>query len=199
MNLKSILSEKKDSILKNWFDAILNTYHPDSASFLKNQKDQFLNPIGSSFSRSMERILEELLSDEFGNDKVEKYLEDIIKILALQGIAPSQSLSFIQELKDIVRTELKTEVINGRFSDEFTVFEKKIDSLLMLSFDIYMKYREKIYDLRANDLRNMTSKLVERANRIFEIYGKEKFQSEDIVQLDIDRKLEKKKIKEVTK
>ncbi len=197
MNLKSILSEKRDSILKNWFDTILNTYHPDTASFLKNQNDQFLNPVGSSFSRSMERLLEELLADELGIDKVEKYLEDIIKILALQGIAPSQSLSFIQELKDIVRTELKTEIISGRISDELTVFEKKIDSLLMLSFDIYMKYREKIYDLKANDLRNMTSKLIERANRIFEIYGKEKFQSEDIVQVDSDRKLEK--IKEVTK
>jgi hypothetical protein len=31
-----------------------------------------------------------------------------------------------------------------------------------------MKCREKIYELKANELRNMTLKLVERANRIFE-------------------------------
>ena len=39
----------------------------------------------------------------------------------------------------------------------------------MLSFDIYMNHREKIFEIRLNEIKNMTSRLLKRANLIYEI------------------------------
>jgi hypothetical protein len=53
------------------------------------------------------------------------------------------------------------------------LFESKIDDLALLSFDIYMKCREKIYELKSNEVRNMTFRLLQRANLICEIQDQE--------------------------
>lgn len=186
MNLIELLSEKKQTILKKWFDAILNTYQDDTAKFLKKQKDLFANPVGNTFYNSMQAILDELLNkaDAAEIDKLSALLDEIIKIRAIQDFAPSQSLAFIAALKRVVREELGEKACVEQFSGEISVFEHKVDNLLLLSFDVYMNCREKIYEIKANELRNMTSKLLERANRIFNKYGdrhEQKAELEDIL------------------
>jgi hypothetical protein len=167
MNLIELLSEKKQTILKKWFDAILNTYPDDTAKFLKKQKDLFANPVGNTFYNSMQAILDELLN-KADADKLSALLDDIIKIRAIQDFAPSQSLAFIPVLKIVVREELGEKIRAEQFSGELAAFDHKVDNLLLLSFDVYMNCREKIYEIKASELRNMTSKLLERANRIFD-------------------------------
>lgn len=166
MNLNELLSEKRQAILRKWFDAVLETYPQDTAVFLKRQKDRFANPVGSTIYNAMDSILENLLSGD--DNKLPTFLDDIIRIRAIQDFAPSHALAFMIHLKAIVRDEIKNEIKSAQLSDELTAFEHRVDNLLMLSFDIYMKCREKVYDLKANELRNMTYKLLERANRIFE-------------------------------
>lgn len=169
MNLNELLSEKKQAVLKRWFDSLLETYPQDTAIFLKRQKDQFANPVGSTIYSAMDSILAELIKDA-DIDKMSTFFDNIIKIRAVQDFRPSQALAFIISLKRVVREELGEEIGRQRLADELLAFERKVDNLMLLSFDIYMKCREKIYDLKANELRNMTSKLLERANRIFEAH-----------------------------
>ncbi|BCB97420.1 hypothetical protein JZK55_23420 [Dissulfurispira thermophila] len=166
-SLNELLSEKKQVILDKWFDMILETYPHDTAIFLKKQKDQFANPVGSTIYRGMESVLDLFLSGS-EIDTMKKSLDEIIRIRAIQDFLPSHALAFIVELKRVVRGEINGAMYKEQLNDELSAFEHWVDSLLLLSFDIYMECREKIYDLKANELRNMTSKLVERANRIFE-------------------------------
>jgi hypothetical protein len=72
----------------------------------------------------------------------------------------------------VIREELGSEASKEQINNELLHLESKIDKLALISFDIYMKCKEKIYELRANEFRNMTSKLVERANHIFEMYNR---------------------------
>lgn len=167
MNLNELLSEKRQTILKKWFDSVLETYPQDTANFLKRQKDQFANPVGSTIYNGMDSLLEELLNGA-DTDKISAFLDNIIRIRAIQDFTPSQALAFVMQLKRVVREELVSENRESQFADELLAFERRVDNLMLLSFDIYVKCREKIYDLKANELRNMTSKLLERANRIFE-------------------------------
>lgn len=173
MSLGDLLSEKRESILDKWFDLILNTYHPDTAKFLKNQKNQFTNPVGSTIYTSMERLLDELVSDKLDRDRIISLLDDIIRIRAIQGFTPSQSLSFIPALKDIVREEI-SDNSNAGLSEEMLAFERRLDTIIMSSFDVYMECRERLYEIKSNEIRNMTAKLVERANHIFEMYNQNK-------------------------
>ncbi|MCL4537474.1 MAG: RsbRD N-terminal domain-containing protein [Nitrospirae bacterium] len=167
MNLNELLLKKRQTILKKWFDSVLETYPQDTANFLKRQKDQFANPVGSTIYNGMDSLLEELLNGG-DTDKISTFLDNIIRIRAIQDFTPSQALAFVIQLKRVVREELINENKESQFADELLAFERRADDLMLLSFDIYMKCREKIYDLKANELRNMTSKLLERANLIFE-------------------------------
>ncbi len=164
MNLKEVLSEKKPSILKRWFDVILETYPADTAKFLKTQRNPFANPVGSTISKGIENIFDELL--EGGDrDRLDPFLDNIIRIRAVQDFTPAQALAFIFLLKKVIRDELDKEMC-GQLSDELSAFESKIDDLALLSFDIYMKCREKLYDIKANEVKSRTFRLLQRAKLI---------------------------------
>ena len=46
MKLDKLLSQNKTALVKRWFDEVVRTYPVDTATFLKQQKDPFANPVG---------------------------------------------------------------------------------------------------------------------------------------------------------
>jgi hypothetical protein len=168
MGFDQLLNSKKKAIIEKWFDATIENYHKDTVDFLKSHKDRFTNPVGSITYKGLENLFDEILNYS-DKDKIAKHLDAIIRIRAVQDFLPSDALSFISRLKIIVREELAEEITKGNLNDDLERFDYKIDNLILMAFDIFMKCREKIYDLKANELRNMTLKLIERANRIFEL------------------------------
>ena len=172
MDLKNLLSEKKDSILERWFDHIVETYPPETSLFLKKQKDRFANPVGSIILQGIKDLFEEIL--EGGNpDRISTFLDNIIRIRAVQDFTASQAVSFIFFLKTVVREILDKEIREKALYEELLQFEAGIDDLALLSFDIYMKCREKIYELKANEVKNMTYSLLKRAKLIYDIEEQE--------------------------
>lgn len=151
---------------------ILETYPSDTSNFLKKQKNCFANPVGYNISQGINGIFDELLN-EADTDKVSPFLDNIIRIKAVQDFFPSQAMSFIFLLKKAIRESLGNNLgnkIHGtHISEELLLFESTIDDLALLSFDIYMKCREKVYELKANEARNMTFRLLQKANLIYEI------------------------------
>jgi len=168
INLKDLLLEKKSTILKRWFNMILETYPSTTSNFLKKQKNCFANPVGYNISQGINGIFDELLN-EADTDKVSPFLDNIIRIKAVQDFFPSQAMSFIFLLKKALRESLGNKIHGTHISEELLLFESKIDDLALLSFDIYMKCREKVYELKANELRNMPFSLLRKANLIYEI------------------------------
>jgi len=167
MNLINLLSEKKSLILKRWFEEILENYPVDSSNFLKTQKNRFANPIGCTISQAIEDLFDELLHDIY-SDKCISKLDDIIRIKAVQEFTPSQAVSFIFLLKKIIREEMGHDIKKNHLSDELQSFESNIDKIALLSFDIYMKCREKIFEIRVNEVRNMTNRLLKMANLVYD-------------------------------
>jgi hypothetical protein len=159
--------EKKPLILKKWFDAIADTYPGDTADFLKKKKAQFTNPVGYNIAEGMAGLFDALLQGMIP-DTVSPFLDAIVRIRAIQDFPPSEAVSFIFQLKKVVRQELGEVLSNRELADELTVFESAIDDLALFSFDIYMKCREKIYELKANEAKNMTFRLLQKARLIDE-------------------------------
>lgn len=172
MNLEALLSEKKAAIVRKWFDLIIDNYPSDSSNFLKKQKDRFLNPIGNIISQSIDSLFDELING-LDSDKVYTLLDDIIRIKAVQDFSPSKALSFIFLLKQAIREEMGSDIKKKQISDELTSFESRIDDLALLSFDIYMKCRERIYEIKADEVRRMTFRLLQKANLVCEIQEQE--------------------------
>jgi hypothetical protein len=170
MTLAKFLSEKRADVLKKWFDLVLETYPADTSTFLRNQTNPFTNPVGRTIYQGIEKIFDELISPASG--EFSEFLDDIIRVRAVQDFSPSQAISFVFSLKKVVREELK-QSFQGNFPDEEVLaLEARIDALALSSFDLFMKCREKLYDIKANELRNMTFRLLQRVNDIGE--GEEK-------------------------
>ena len=93
MNLIQSLTAKKAAILRKWADAVFDTYPGDTAAFLRSEKDRFANPVGYATTISLDKILDGLLT---GSDihALSAYIEDIIKIRAVQDFSPPQAASF---------------------------------------------------------------------------------------------------------
>lgn len=165
MNLKGLLSEKKAAIVKKWFDLIIDNYPADASDFLKRQKNRFSNPVGHTISQGIDGLFDEILHG-IDSEKLFPFLNDIIKIKAVQDFSPSKAISFVFLLKQAIREEMGSEIKKKQMSDELRLFEEQIDELALLSFDIYMKCRERIYEIKADEARRMMFRLLQRANLI---------------------------------
>ena len=168
MRLENLLEQKKNTILKKWFDRIVQTYPADTSNFLKSQKDPFANPVGGTFKRGLEAVFD-ILVNGWDQDAVNSFLDPLIRIRAIQGFSPSQAVGFIFLLKTIVRDIVGKTHKTGFELKELLDFESKIDELGLSAFNIYVNCREKIYELQASEMRNTTFSAFERAGLVADI------------------------------
>lgn len=168
MKLENLLLREKTTILGRWLDLILESYPVDTRDFLKREKDRFDNPVAYQFSQGMEGIYEALLHG-MDRDKVSTFLDRIISIRAIQDFSPSGAIAFIFLLKKVIREKLGREVWENGISEELIELESRIDGLALLSFDVYMKRRERLYEIRVNEVKNRVSGLMRRAGMASEL------------------------------
>ena len=166
--LENLLSQKRSAILKKWSLLVLDTYPLDTSKFLKREKNRFANPVGYTLSQELEKIYEELL---MGMDpaRVTPSLDRILRIRAVQEFSPSQAVSFVYLLKKAVREEVGKEIKKNVLYQELLEFESRIDSLGLLAFDLFVACKEKIYEIRVNEVKNRAHRLLERANLLYEL------------------------------
>ncbi len=180
MSLKNLLLQKRSPIVKKWCDVVLCTYPEQSRTFLKKQKDRFANPVGRTIFEGIESIYDELLQ-EADADKISLFLDNIVRVRAVQDFSPSHAVGFIFGLKKVIREELGSEILKEGLAEEWAAFESKIDGLALLCFDIYTACRQKISDIRVDEVRRRSSKLLKMAGLLYEVPEEEGDLKEDNV------------------
>jgi hypothetical protein len=169
MGLADKLAKKQQSIAKTWFDRVAQTYAPDTSQFIRSRQDPFANPVGSSLRTGLKVLVQELCGS-MRSETIRTHLDPIIRIRAVQQFTPTQATGFIQFLKPILRSELKSELVDASSYRELLELEGRIDTLQLAAFDIYMQCREKIYDLKANVERSTVYSAFRRAGLVDEEY-----------------------------
>jgi hypothetical protein len=165
MDLTSLLTQKKAAILDGWFDLIVASYPADALRMLKKTENRFSNPLGSTISREIETLFDALLTG-VDVERVTTPLDSLLRIKAVQDFAPSEAIGFVFSLKEAIRSNLTAELQEDGLANDLVVFESRIDDLALISFDVYMKCREAIFQLKTDELKRQTHKLLERANRM---------------------------------
>jgi hypothetical protein len=89
-------------------------------------------------------------------------VDEVIRVLALQEFPPSQALAFVFVLKQVVREELAQELEDPSLAPELVELDSRIDGLALLSFDGYMQRREKLYEIKLNEVKSRISGLLRR-------------------------------------
>ncbi|MCD6249133.1 MAG: RsbRD N-terminal domain-containing protein [candidate division Zixibacteria bacterium] len=164
MKLVKLLEQRREAILNEWFDSVAESYPLDTSTYLKNQADQFQNPVGHTFKERLPVLLAELYSNG-DQSLLAEAIDDLVKIRTVQASAPSQAVAFVFLLKNIVRRQLKSELTDSRLQKELVEFEAKVDGLSLMVFDQYMKCQNKIFEIRAKEVQMRSAKLLEQVNK----------------------------------
>ncbi len=151
-SLAAALLERKDEIVREWLERTLHTYPESITRFLSNEKDPFRNPVGYTLREGLSSLLTGLIRAEDTLDMA-PVLDGIVRIRAVQDFSASQAVAFIFLLKHVLGQELQDEI--ARFPGEFALLETRIDELALLSFDIFMKCREQIHEIKTSEARRM--------------------------------------------
>jgi len=163
MDLKEVLRERKPAIVKKWFEAALASYHAEARGPMRRVEAQFANPVGFDLDRGLSGLFDAVLQEVLP-DTVTTFLDAIVRIRAVQDLAPSEALAFLLRLKGIIREELGQQLLAGPgVEKELSVINDVIDDLALYAFDLYMRCREKIYDIKAKEAQSATFRLLQKA------------------------------------
>lgn len=167
MNFNQYLQRNQKAILKEWFQAVVETYPEETARFLKKEKDPFANPVGRSILEGIEGIFVQILGG-LPSDEVLPFLDRIVRVRAIQDFTPAQAVAFMFALKDVVRSQTDKDGLTAQYAAALAGFDRTVDRAALMAFNIYVECREKLYQLRVDEIKNRTGRLLERANAIWE-------------------------------
>jgi len=165
MGLEGLLEKHKRTIVNKWFDLVARTYPPDTAQFLKRQKDPFANPVGRTTFKGLEGMYDQLMG-KMDDEAIVPFLDPIIRIRAVQSFTPSKAAGFVFSLKSIVRETVGGQLREKEELKELAALDERIDRIGLLAFDIYMRCREQVYRLKANEIRNRVFSAFHRAGLV---------------------------------
>jgi len=165
--LLELLKDNKGMLVERWTVQTLQTYPAESARFYTREKNQFNNPVGHVMSKGLAEIFEAML---VGLDvqQVRPMLDSMVRIRAVQGFAPSNSLVFLLFIKKIIRDELGAEVQAKGLEPQLASFEQRVDGILLVAFDVYVQCRQTLSDIKNSEFINRHVQLLKRANLMSE-------------------------------
>jgi hypothetical protein len=164
MELATLLEQNRETILAEWFDVIRETYPRVTSEFLASKDDQFGNPVGHAITHSIGPIFDQIVST-MDSAELLRALDSIIRIRSVQDFSPSEAVAFVFQLKTVIRGVTKGQLPERRRTqDALTDLESRIDRVALLAFEKYTECREKLYEIRAKEIKGRTMKLLERAN-----------------------------------
>ncbi|MBW1916747.1 MAG: RsbRD N-terminal domain-containing protein [Deltaproteobacteria bacterium] len=165
MKLKEFLIQHEVAIVKRWADFIFGTYPAETTQFLKKEKNRFDNPVAYQVNEGLKGLYKALVHD-MEAEELNKHLDEIIRIRAIQDFSPAQAVAFIFLLKNVIREQFqehfKGEVRIDQLSQDCFEFESRIDGLALLGFNVYMNRREQLHKIRLEEVRNKVSGLLRR-------------------------------------
>jgi len=159
--LYDLLREKKKDILSAWMERILNTYPADAARFMRNQGNQFANPVGSTYGRTTEIIFDALIEDRH-DEKLLQALDQLLEIRAVQDFTPSQALAILFLIKPVIHNILPTVTKKTELIPEIEEMDNRIDGIALLGFDRYSLCRDKIHHIKLNEVKRSVGHFMER-------------------------------------
>ncbi|MEJ2187861.1 MAG: RsbRD N-terminal domain-containing protein [Acidobacteriota bacterium] len=151
------IREHRDEILELWIETVVNDYPEETAKFLRSRADRFANPVGAGIRESLPELLDGVL---LGADPEElsSALDLVLRVRAVQDLPPSRAVGFVLDLKNHVRKVI------GAPDDSSALVEidRRIERLGLCAFDVYMRCREQMWQIRAREIRNQSVGILER-------------------------------------
>ena len=167
-NISDFLEAKRSAVIKHWLDAVLSTYSEQGAGFMRRQKDQFANPVGSTIKAGLERLFDEFAAG-LDPERTAPHLDAIVRIRAVQEFMPSDALAFVIQFKEILRN-----TAGGALEpDDWAELDNRTDRMALMAFDIYSSCRERLYQIRIKEMERNHHMLLRRSGMVLSDPGQQ--------------------------
>ncbi len=169
MDLQKYITENRQKLVEKWIASVVETYPADSVKFFKNTKNPFDNPVGSTIKRSIDLLFSQVIKQKMDLAAANEAMDPIVRLRAVQEFTPSRAISFIFNIKHLLREELGKQLPDKSVERFLEDVESNVDEMILIALDTYGKCREKIYLLRINQAKNSLKKLLIKKEIICEI------------------------------
>ncbi len=163
MRVKEILASNKGAIIEKWFESEIELYPEESKKYFIRMNNKFGNPVGANTYKYITRIFNALAEEKYQD--TEKPLSDLMHIRAVQEIRPSVSAGLFLRLKNIVSEYLSA---GSKKINDLKDWESASDELTLKAFDSYLSCRERLYEIKANEIKNRTFRMIDRLSRKYD-------------------------------
>ena len=153
MKLDEALRNHREKIVDRWVSYTLSTY--ESSSFFKKEKDKFANPVGGNTREALNTLFG-LLARNVDPREFVAPLEQIMRIRAIQAFAASVAVGPIHAVKHITREVLEKDKERCHLVQDLYDFEFAVDLAVLAAFDLYMQCRERLYQVRIQEIKTGT-------------------------------------------
>ncbi|MGF7184570.1 hypothetical protein GGQ84_000654 [Desulfitispora alkaliphila] len=161
-NFNDFMTQEREAIISKWFHLMIDEYPDETVRAIKKEKDQFSNPVGHKIYKGIEEVYNMLLEKK-DVQEINPLFDDLIRVKAVQDFAPSKAMGFIFVLKKIVRGHLEDKnQSEADYLGGLKQLDEKVENLGLKGFDIYTECRNKIYQLKVDEL-NRNYKMMQRA------------------------------------
>lgn len=151
MDLAEGFRNHREKIVNKWVEYTLSTYV--SSGFFIKERDTFANPVGGNIRQALGDLFS-LLSKGADSKEFAPPLEQILSIRSVQEFTPSQAVSPLNAVKHITREIFAADKERKHLVTELYDFEFAVDLAMLAAFDIYMHYRERLYQVRINEIKS---------------------------------------------
>jgi hypothetical protein len=164
VRLQEIMRDRRDVVAQRWLEEVLSSYPEDAAALFQREQDPFANPLGHSVREGTRGLLEAIFGD-MDPEEIHKHLDSIIRIRAVQQLAPSQALAFLFSLKPILVRMLPEGAADPETVREMQTTEDRINQVALMAFDLYTECREEVSKLRINEVKRQVTWVIEKMNQ----------------------------------
>jgi len=159
MDRMAELDIDRAAVMEQWFERIAATYPRATATFLVRARDPFRNPVGGAVLRAIGPIYDQVgsaMDEGILNDA----LDEIIRIRSVQDFDASAAVEFVFWLKCVIRGAMGNPSPDPALLAEI---DRRVDRVALMAFDCYTHCRERLHEIRANEIRARSVRLLERA------------------------------------
>ena len=144
---------------------MLETYPAEASKLIGQSKDRFTDPVGCTLTHALEALYDGLLRGKAA-EQCSVHLDRIMQIRSVQDFSPSRAVAIVPLVKKAIREEAKRNGIEfGPLIDEWFEFESRIDQLSLIAFESYSGFRDRVYEIRINEIRKERDRAIQLLER----------------------------------
>ena len=166
MKAIDVFRKHKGEMVRLWTDSVFDTYPFETTGFLRTKDDPFGNPVAHMTKEAAGAVYDAVTGEAVEVAHTRKAMDRFIKLRAVQKFSPSQSMAVFSLMKPILREHVMPELLAQGDLAAYLETESRIDSLMLLAFDMYVENREILAESRITEIRNQHAQLARWAQQL---------------------------------